>query len=419
MGLFGIKSKFDVEKIRKDFEILGNGKAGKLVYFDSACMSLRPKQVVSKVLDYYNEYPACAGRSQHKIGKKVEEEIAKAREEVRKFINAKSDSEIIFTRNTTEAINLVANSLSAGWKAGDEVVVSDKEHNSNLIPWLKLQKEKGVKVKVCKGNSDNTFNLDNFKKCLTDKTRLVSVVYVSNLDGVENPVSEIVRVVKSKSKDILVLVDAAQAVPHKDVDVRKLECDFLAFSGHKMCGPSGIGVLYGKKELLEKMQQFLVGGHTVSESYYDKYEEEVLPEKFEAGLQDYAGIVGLGEACRYLRGVGMKKINEHEVKLNKIITSGLSEEIKSGKIELIGPQEPEKRNGIFSFNINGMDVHHVAKILDSSRGIAVRSGAHCVHSWFNAHNLKGSVRASLYLYNTEKEAREFVEEVKKLVRLKK
>ncbi|TKJ17552.1 selenocysteine lyase [Candidatus Woesearchaeota archaeon B3_Woes] len=397
--------KYDVEKIREDFPVLSKS----IIYFDSACMSLKPKQVISKINEYYNEYPGCAGRSSHKLASRVEEEVAKSRNEVKNFINAKYDSEIIFTRNTTEGLNLVANSF--GLKQGDEVIISDKEHNSNLLPWLKLQ-EKGIKIVVVDSNEDNTFNLENFKNRFTSNTKLVSVVHVSNLDGVENPIKEIAQI--THQNNALLLVDAAQSAPHKELDVRKLDVDFMAFSGHKMLGPTGTGVLYGKKELLEKLDQFIVGGETVTDSTYQDYKKEELPMRFEAGLQDYAGIIGLGEACRYLKKIGLKKIAEHETKLNKMITEELGD---NEKIELIGPKEAEKRSGIFSFNIKGKDMHHISRMLDKSKNIMTRSGAHCVHSWFNKHNMKGSVRASLYLYNTEEEVRTFIDEVKKILNL--
>jgi cysteine desulfurase / selenocysteine lyase len=396
---------FNVEKVRKDFPILGQ----KLIYFDNACMSLRPKSVVEKMNDYYFDYGACAGRSGHKLSKKTELEVDLARKELQKLIGAGSTEEIIFCRNATEGINLVANAID--WSEGDEIIVTDKEHNSNLIPWLKL-KAKGVKVKVCSSNGDGSFNLDNFEKCFSKKTRLVAVVHVSNLDGVENPVGEIVKI--AHSYGVWVLVDGAQSVPHKEVDVRKLDVDFFVFSGHKALGPTGTGVLYGKKDLLNELGQFIVGGQTVLDSTYSDYEEELLPKKFEAGLQDYAGMIGLGEACRYLRKVGLKNIEKHEINLNKIVTGKLG---GNEKIEIIGPAEAEKSGGIFTFNVRGMSAHDVAKMLDVSKGIALRSGAFCVHSWFNARNSKGAVRASFYLYNTEEEAEIFVKEVEKILRI--
>jgi len=396
---------FTPEKARKDFPILQKG----IIYFDNACMSLKPIQVINKINEYYNEYPACLGRSNHQLARRLKEEIETAREIIRKFINAKDSSEIIITRNTTEGINLIANSL--GLKEGNEIIITDKEHNSNLIPWLKLKKA-GIKLKICESNRDNTFNIENLKKLISQNTKLVSIVHVSNLDGVQNPIDEIIKL--SHAHKIPVLIDAAQSIPHREIDVRKLDVDFLAFSGHKMLGPTGTGILYGKKEHLEKMEQFLVGGETVIDSTYESYIPEELPAKFEAGLQDYTGIIGLGEACKYLESIGMKNIQNQETKLNQIITEGLKNE---HNIQIIGPIEPEKRSGIFSFNIKGMEAHHISLILDKTKKIMTRSGAHCVHSWFNKHNLKGSVRASLYFYNTEEEAKIFVEEVKKIARM--
>ncbi|MFH1803225.1 MAG: cysteine desulfurase [archaeon] len=396
---------FNVDKIRKDFPILDQ----KLIYFDNACMSLKPKQVVEKMNEYYFDYGACAGRSGHKLSKKTELEVDLARKEVQKLLNAGSREEIIFCRNATEGINLVANAID--WRDGDEVIVSDKEHNSNLIPWLKL-KLQGVVVKVCRGNEDGTFSLKNFERCFSKKTRLVAVVHVSNLDGVENPVSEIVKI--AHEKGVWVLVDGAQSVPHKEVNVKKLGCDFFVFSGHKALGPTGTGVLYGKKDLLNKLNQFIVGGQTVLDSTYEGYDEEILPKKFEAGLQDYAGIIGLGEACRYLRKIGLKNIEKHEVKLNKLVTDALA---GNEKIEIIGPVDASRRGGLFTFNVNGMGPHDVAKMLDASKGIAVRSGAFCVHSWFNAKDSNGAIRASFYVYNTEEEVRIFVKEIEKILEI--
>ena len=396
--------KKDLGDVRKDFPILDKD----IIYFDNSCMSLKPRAVIEKIKEYYEKYSACVGRSNHALARELENEMIKARESVRKFINAKSKDEIILTRNTTEGINLVANSI--GLKSGDEVILSDKEHNSNLIPWLRMKEKTGIKVVICESNKDNTFNLDNFKKCFSSRTKLASIVHISNLDGVENPVEDIIKI--AHSHKALVLIDAAQSVPHKEIDVRKLDADFLAFSGHKMCGPSGTGVLYGKMGNLEKLEQFIVGGETVIDSTYNSFKMEKIPNRFEAGLQDYAGIIGLGEACRYLMKISMKKIEEKERELNKIITEGL---IGNEKIELIGPRDADKRAGIFSFNIKGIAPNNAAIILDKTRKIMVRSGAHCVHSWFNKHNSKGSIRASLYFYNTEEEARIFVDEVKKIV----
>ena len=403
MGLFS--SGFNVNKVREDFPFISNNKDA--IYFDNACMSLKPKQVIDKMLEYYTLYTACGGRSHHKFSERVNEEVEKARLEVKKLINARSEKEIIFTKNTTESINLVAKSL--GLRKGDEVIITDKEHNSNLLPWLRLNKDKGIIVKIMVSNQDNTFNIENFKRALTKNTKLVSVHHRSNLDGVTNPIEEISKLTHRNGS--LLLVDAAQSVPSMEIDVKKLNIDFIAFSGHKMLAPTGIGVLYGKLELLSKLSPFILGGETVSDSSYDSYTLKEVPHRFEAGLQNYAGIIGFGEAIRYLKKVGFNNIEKQEAALNKLVTERL---MNNSRIELIGPKDYKLRGNIFSFNIKGMEPHNVSSILNSSANIAVRSGAHCVHSWFNKHKLKGSVRASLYFYNTEEEALKFAEEVERI-----
>ncbi|VVB81922.1 Cysteine desulfurase [uncultured archaeon] len=385
----------NIKKIREDFPVLQK----KIIYMDSACMSLKPRQVIQALNSYYNDFPACGERSEHQLGRKVTEAVDSARRSVAKFINA-APEEIIFTKNTTEAINLVANSLDL--KKDDIVLTTDKEHNSNLLPWRKFNHQ------FVKSKPDNTFDLVAFEKKVKG-AKLVAMGHTSNLDGVSIPAKEIIDI--AHKHGALVLLDGAQSVPHKEIDVRKLDVDFLAFSGHKMCGPTGTGVLYGRLDLLEKMKPFIVGGGTVKNSWYDKQEWEDVPHRFEAGLQDYAGIIGLGEACRYLQGIGMKNIEKHELELNKKITDALADEVR-----LIGPKDPALRSGIFSFNIEGMDMHEIAGILDNSANIAVRAGNHCVHSWFNAHNLKGSVRASVYFYNTLEEVEKFVVEMKKILK---
>lgn len=396
----------NIEKTREDFPVLQREVHGKpIIYFDNACMTLRPIQVIDKINEYYREYPACGDRSAHRLGRRVDEEIVKSRESIKKFINAKKTEEIIFTKNTTEGINLVANSIKL--EKGDVVLGTDKEHNSNLLPWLKLAAA-GIKHDVVDSNHDNTFSVEKFKEKLSKDVKLVAIVHTSNIDGVTNPMKEIIKI--SHDNGSLVLVDAAQSVPHHDVDVRKPDADFLAFSGHKTLGPSGTGVLYGKEHLLEKMGAFIVGGGTVIDTTYDKAKFEEIPEKFEAGLQNYAGIIGLGEAARYLMKTGKDNIQKHETELNRIITEGVSE-----MVDIIGPKEAGKRSGIVSFNYKNVDPHDIAMMLDEMDNISVRSGAHCVHSWFNKHNLKGSVRASLYLYNTSEECDKFVEALKKVL----
>jgi len=401
---------FDVEKIRKDFPILERKINNKrLVYLDNACMTLRPSQVISAMNRYYEEFPACAGRSAHKLASRTNDEYAKARERIARFIGAKPN-EVIFTRNTTEGINLIAHSLDL--KSGDAVLTTDKEHNSNLLPWQMLR-EKGVKHVVVRSNEDGTFNFDRFLRGLTPDVKLVSMVHTSNLDGVTIPAKKVIEAAHGNGS--LVLLDAAQSVPHKKIDVKQLGVDFLAFSGHKMCGSSGTGVLYGKYDLLRKLKPFMVGGDTVKSTTYETAEFLEPPEKFEAGLQNYAGAIGLAAAAEYLEKIGMENIERHEIELNMFITDEIS---KIPGLKIIGPQNPELRSGIISFIIEGMDMHYVAKMLDNVANIAVRSGQHCVHSWFNSCGMAGTVRASLYFYNTIEEAVIFIGALKKIAALR-
>jgi cysteine desulfurase / selenocysteine lyase len=376
----------NVEKIREDFPVLKK----KIIYLDSACMSLRPVQVIDKIKEYYEEYPACALRSSHKLASRATSEVKDARETIKKFIGAKKSKEIIFTKNTTESINLLANSFKF-----KKVLLTDREHNSNLLPW---QKHKYGIFKVNSG-----FNLEKFSEIVKDYD-FVSFVFTSNLDGYTLPVKEIIRI--AHENNCKVHLDAAQTVPHQEVNVRKLDVDFLSFSGHKMLGPSGIGVLYGKEELLNGMDQFIVGGETVVNSTYDSFDVEDIPHKFEAGLQHYSGIIGLGAAAKYLSKVGMENVHDHEAKLiGAVDAEGL---------KVVGIKSP----GIVNFNIPGVNYHEVASILDASKSIMLRSGQHCVHSWYNANSIEGSARASFYLYNTLEEVKILNEELDKIKKLK-
>lgn len=390
------------EHWRKDFPLYQQKNPP--LYADNACMTLKPVQVITKIREYYEQYPGCGGRSMHRFGKKVDEEIAKARSILKKFVGAKHEEEIVFTKNTTEAINLVAHSFA--FSKGDLVLTSDKEHNSNLIPWQQLAL-RGVRHKVVPSKQDNTFDLDAFQECLTPEVKLVSLVHTSNLDGVTFPAKEIIKM--AHDNDTKVLLDAAQSVPHQDVNVKKLDADFVGFSGHKMLGPTGTGVLYGKRALLEQLNPFMTGGETVQESTYAGATFEKPPHKFEAGLQHYAGMVGLGAAATYLGRI-RSDLARHETALNKTVTEGLGD-----TVTLIGPRDAAQRGGVFSFTAT-MDAHDIALMLDQNN-IMIRSGAHCVHSWFNAHKLPGSARLSFYLYNTQEEAARIVETVKKILGL--
>lgn len=399
----------NIDKIRADFDILNKENGKKPIYLDSACMALKPKQVISAMDKYYADYPACAGRSSHKLGDEVTKKVKEARREVARFINASSENEIIFTRNTTEGVNLLTNSF--GFSKGDVVLISDKEHNSNLIPWLVLRDRVGIIVKVLHSKDDGRFDLEKFKEEVQG-VRLVSFVHTSNLDGATIPAKEVVRI--AHENNALVFLDCAQSIPHRKIDAKDLDVDFLAFSGHKMFGPTGTGVFYGKSELLGKLNPFMTGGETVLNSTYESYEFLPIPEKFEAGLQNYAGIIGLGEAVRYLSNFDFKDIESHEFELNSYITGELE---KISKIKIIGPKDARERSGITNFYIDGMDMHKIAVMLDEMAHIEVRSGRHCVHAWFNDKNILNSVRVSLALYNTKEEVEIFINNLNKIIKI--
>ncbi|MBW3010873.1 cysteine desulfurase [Candidatus Woesearchaeota archaeon] len=385
------------EKIRKDFPILNTKIKGKpIIYFDNACQTLRPQQVIDKINEYYRDYPACGERSHHKLGKRVDEELEKARKIFHKFFNTKHKEEIIFTKNTTEGINIIANAIE--FQKGDAVLCSDKEHNSNLLPW---QIKKNIKHNIFEFG-----NIEDFQNKLTKDTRLVSVVHTSNMDGTSNPVKEMIKIAHDNKS--LIHIDGAQSAPHREINLKKLDADFFTCSGHKMLGPSGTGLLFGKKDILEKLNPPLTGGGTVDETTYTTHGWEKLPQRFEPGLQNYAGMIGLGEALRYLDRIGLKNIENHEKELNKRAEEQLAE------VNLLG--KGNDRAGIFSFNIEKLTPHNIAIMLDNSANIMIRSGAHCVHSWFNKHKMTGSARASFYLYNTEQEIDRFIEEVKKIIK---
>jgi cysteine desulfurase/selenocysteine lyase len=398
----------DIKKIRQDFPML-QGSAGSkpIAYLDNACQSLRPKQVLEAINSYYLKSSACSGRSMHHLGVEVSRAVDQARSTIAKSLNAAKKEEIVFTRNTTEGINLVAHSLNL--RAGDTVLISDKEHNSNLIPWQMLAKKDGIVVKIVPSMADNTFNLEAFQALLDKNVRLVSFAMTSNLDGVSIPAADVIK--KAHQAGALVMLDAAQASPHKAINVKALDVDFLAFSGHKMLGPSGIGVLYGKYNLLEQLDPFMVGGDTVASSTYETCEFLPPPEKFEAGLQDYAGIIGLGAAVKYLQDVGFDAIQKQELLINEVISADIKD---IPGLCLIGPADPHLRSGVVAFYIDGIDSHRIALMLDQMASVMVRSGQHCVHSWFNAHQIKGTVRASAYFYNTLEEAALFTSSLKKI-----
>ncbi|MGQ4832340.1 MAG: aminotransferase class V-fold PLP-dependent enzyme [Candidatus Asgardarchaeia archaeon] len=393
----------DVQRIREDFPILKRQINGKpLIYFDNTATTQKPIQVINAIREFYEGYNANIHRGVHTLSQEASEAYEAAHEKVAKFINARSWKEIIFVRNTTEAINLVAYSWGyENLKEGDEIVTTIMEHHSNFLPWLMLSKRKKLKLKVVDINQDGTLNFDDLEEKITNKTKLVAITHVSNVLGTINPVKDIIKI--AHDNNALVLLDGAQSVPHLPVDVRDLDCDFLVFSGHKMLGPTGIGALYGKEEILESMNPFLFGGDMIKDVWIDRAEWNELPWKFEAGTSNIAGGIGFGTAIDYLTKIGMSNVREHELDIVKYTLKGLEE---LDNIKIYGPPA-EKRGGVISFNINGMDMHDVAMLLDQE-GIAVRSGGHCAHPLMRRLKINGTVRASFYIYNTRDEVDYFI-----------
>ena len=390
--------------LRKDFPTLNQDNPP--AYLDNACVTLKPQQVIDSISDYYTRYPGCGGRSIHRYGTQVSRLVRDSRKTAADFINAYSVNEMIFTRNATNSLNQIAKGLK--WQKGDVILTGDREHNSNLVPWLQLKEEFGIEHKVVKSNPDNSFNMQNFEQACAyagNRLKLVSMSHVGNLDGVKIPIKEIAKI--THDSGALISVDGAQSTPHMNVDVQDLGIDFLSFSIHKMCGPSGMGGLWGRSELLEDMRTIQAGGQTVTNTTYDSLQWAKPPAKFEGGLGNFAGLIASGSAIDYLSKIDMDAVHSHEVKLNRIITDGIKH---LNGIEIIGPENPEMRSGICSILMGELPAHDIAILLDEAAGVMVRSGQHCVHSWFNARgHQNGSLRASAYLYNTEDEAKLFVD----------
>jgi cysteine desulfurase/selenocysteine lyase len=404
------------ESLRDDFPSLKRRRKGlSPIYFDNACMALKPNCVLSAMNHYYKNFPTCAGdRSRHWWSNEATKYCNAARQTIQQFIGAESSKEIIWTKNATEGINLIANSMI--FNRDSTVLISDKEHNSNFIPFWKLSKQKGIDLKFIPTNEDNTFNFDAYAELLdSNQVDLVSLGHCSNLDGCSIDAKKIIKI--AHEYNVKVMLDGAQSVPHQNINVQDLDVDFLAFSIHKMCGPTGMGVLYVKSENYDILKPFMVGGETVRDSFYDKEPSwEEPPELFEAGLQNYAGQIGAGAAAKYLMEIGRDKIESHEHHLNRHLTKKLQPFVDQGIISIIGPKDPDLRGGICTFTINiqgftGED--GIDSQLSEKANIMVRTNAMCVHSWFNDHCTReyvdfATVRVSLYLYNTPSEIDVFV-----------
>lgn len=400
------KTPMDIESIRKDFPILQRKVHGKpLVYFDNAATSQKPMQVIDAIDFYYKNYNANIHRSIHELGEEATAKFEEAHEKVADFINADSYQNIVFTKNTTESLNLVAYSLTANLKKGDEIVISQMEHHSNFVPWQQLAKQRGLKLKFIKVDDEGKLDEESIKENITKKTKIVSLTHVSNVLGTINPIEEIAKIAHENNS--LMVVDGAQAAPHMPVDVKKLDADFYAFSGHKMLGPTGIGVLYGKKELLESMQPFLYGGEMIREVRFDDTSFNELPWKFEAGTMNIAEGIGLGVAVDYLTKIGMRQIQQRDKELVEYAMERLRE------IDGIAIYGPKDRGAVISFNVDNIHAHDVAQILDSE-GVAVRAGHHCCMPLMSVLKVPATARASFYLYNTEQEIDTFINGIYKV-----
>jgi len=400
----------NTNKIREDFPTLREEDAP--AYLDNACVTLKPDCVIDAITEYYTKYPGCGGRSVHRYGTQVSKKVSDSRRSLASFINAPSVNEVIFTKNATQSINQIAHGMK--WSEGDVVLTTDREHNSNLVPWLQLEQEQGIDHRVVPSNADNTFDLESFEEICSevgDKLKLVSMSHVGNLDGVSTPIKKIAKV--THDHGALMAVDGAQSLPHMKVDVQDLDIDFIAFSIHKMCGPSGMGALWGKSDLLDDLRPIQSGGQTVVTTNYDSLQWAKPPARFEGGLGNFSGMIGTSAAIDYLAKMDMDAVHEHEVKLNKIMTSGVKD---LNGIEIIGPEDASLRGGICSLLLHELPAHDIAILLDEAAAVMVRSGLHCVHSWFNDRgHTNGSLRASAYMYNTEEEARLFSETLEEIV----
>jgi cysteine desulfurase/selenocysteine lyase len=407
----------DPYKIREDFPILKRKINGnQLIYFDNAATSQKPKQVIKAIENFYENHNANVHRAVHTLSQEASELYESAHEEVASFINARGMEETIFVRGTTEAINLVAYAWGLRTlEKGDEVIVSLMEHHSNIVPWEILAKIKRFNIKYADVNLDGTLDYKSFQNIISGKTKMVCISHVSNVTGVVNDVEKIAKL--AHESGALVLVDGAQSVPHLPVDVKKLGVDFFAFSGHKMLGPTGIGVLYGRREILEKMAPFEGGGEMIKEVEFDPRLRRCsiawndLPWKFEAGTPHIAGGVGLMEAVKYLRGIGMKDVEAHEKSLTEYAMTRMPESSK--KIRIYGPKDASVKCGIIPFGIDGLSSHDIALFLDNY-GIMVRSGFHCAQPLHKVFKLNSSARASFYIYNTREEIDKFADVLKEI-----
>ena len=399
----------DITKIRKDFPILSTEVYGKsLVYFDNGATTQKPQCVIDKITEIYSTVNANIHRGVHHLSQEATELTENARKIVQQFINAKHSHEIIFTKGTTESINLVASSFCRQFcKEGDEIIVSEMEHHSNIVPWQIQEDISAVNLKVIPINDKGEIIIEEFEKLITPKTRLVSVTYVSNVMGVINPVEKVIEI--AHKHNIPVLIDAAQAVQHIEIDVQKLDCDLLVFSGHKIYGPTGTGVLYGKEDLLNQLPPYQGGGEMIGKVSFTKTTFNELPFKFEAGTPNYVDFIALGTALEYVQSLGLNNIKAYEDELLEYATKRL---LEIEGLKIFGTSK--HKSAVISFLVKGIHHYDMGMLLDKM-GIAVRTGHHCAEPLMDVLGIEGTVRASLVFYNTKEEIDRLVEGMKRVV----
>lgn len=399
----------DINRIKKDFPIFE--KSPQLVYLDSAATSLKPKQVLLEINEYYEEFSANVHRGVYKISEQATEKYEKAREKVRDFISAGSEKEVIYTSGTTNAINLVMRSYGEKFvKKSDKIVVSVMEHHSNFVPWQQLAKKTGAKLEVVKLTATHELDYEDLNRKING-AKIVALTQISNVLGTINDVNQICKMA-SEVRAVSV-IDGAQSVPHMKVDVRKMNCDFFCFSAHKMLGPTGVGILYAKEDLLEKSDPFLYGGEMISEVKIQDSAWNKLPYKFEAGTQSIAEAIGLGAAIGYLNKIGLENISNHE---KEIVTYALKSLGEIKNVEIYGPKNATKKAGVIAFNVANVHGHDVATILDEYN-IAIRSGHHCTMPLHEYLKIPASARASFYVYNTKEDVDKLIEAIKEVKKI--
>ena len=402
--------EFDVESVRRDFPILAQNINGHpLAFLDSAASSQRPRSVIDAISSYYEHDHANVHRGIHTLSHRATDAYEGAREKVRCFINASSTREIIFTRGTTDSINLVASSLGRSFSATDEIIITHLEHHSNIVPWQLLAEQTGVSLKIAPINERGELLFEEFQSLLGPNTRLVAITHVSNALGSVLPVEKIVAA--AKQHDVPVLLDGAQAVPHQGVDVTAIGCDFYAFSGHKMLGPTGIGVLYGQEKWLEKMPPYQGGGDMILTVSFNGTTYNELPYKFEAGTPNISGAIGLGAAIDYLTDIGMERISRYEAALLNYATDRISQ---LDGIRLFGTAE--HKASVISFNLDGIHPHDLGTVLDH-QGVAIRTGHHCAMPVMAFYDIPGTARASLAFYNNEQDIDQLVDGLRVAIKM--